>query len=53
MIHPKILLDTDYEVTSEVVDIVDKGPGKGCLIVNRMCGYLINEKGERDLAYVT
>ena len=53
MIHDRIKLDTDYHVEAELIDMVDKGPGKGVLFVHRISGYLINQKGERDLAYYT
>ena len=53
MIHDRIKLDTDYHVEAELIDMVDKGPGKGVLFVHRISGYLINQKGERDLAYFT
>ena len=36
-----------------MIDFIDKGPGKGLIFVNRTSGYLINEKGEKDLAYYT
>ena len=51
MVHDKIETDTDYEITSECIDCIDKGPDKGCIIVLRISGYKINEKGERDLAF--
>ena len=51
MLHDKIEIDTDYEIVSECLDIVDKGPDKGCIIVLKISGFKIKEKGEKDLAF--
>lgn len=47
MLHDKIEIDTDYEIVSECLDIVDKGPDKGCIIVLKISGFKIKEKGEK------
>jgi hypothetical protein len=51
MIHNKIRVGVNYKVESEVIDIIDRGEGKGAFIIYRISGYLINEKGQKDLAY--
>ena len=36
---------------SELIDIIDKGNKKGAVLVDRVTGYLVNEKGEESKAY--
>jgi acyl dehydratase len=51
MVHKRIEVGAKYRVRNEVVDIIDRGDKKGTFIINRMNSYLVNEKGEEDLAY--
>lgn len=51
MIHPKLKVNAKYEVESEVIDIIDRGEGKGVFLVDRISGYLVDENGKRNLAY--
>jgi hypothetical protein len=38
-------------VRSEIIDIIDKGDKKGAVLIDRITGYLVNEKGEESPAY--
>lgn len=51
MVHTKLKAGAKYHVESEVIDILDRGEGKGVFVVDRISGYLIGENGEKSLAY--
>ncbi len=51
MIHSKLRVGGSYKIESEVVDVIDRGEGKGTFLVDRLSGYLVNEKGEKSLAF--
>lgn len=36
---------------AELIDIIDKGNKKGAVLISRITGYLVNEKGEESAAY--
>ena len=46
MIHKKLEIGAKYVVRSEIIDIIDKGAKKGAVLISRITGYLVNEKGE-------
>lgn len=50
MIHKRLESGAAYKMRSELIDIIDKGK-KGAVLVNRITGYLVNEKGEESPAY--
>lgn len=51
MVHPTIKPNAEYVISSEAIDVIDRGEGKGAFIVYRVFGHLIDEKGEKQLAY--
>lgn len=51
MIHKRLENGGTYRMESELIDIIDKGNKKGAVLVDRVTGYLVNEKGEESKAY--
>lgn len=51
MIDPKIRVGTNYQIESQMIDIVDRGEGKGAFLTTRVSGYRIDDKGQKHLAY--
>lgn len=51
MIHKRLENGATYNVRSELIDIIDKGDKKGAVLIDRITGYLVNEKGEESPAY--
>ena len=51
MIHKSLENGATYRVRSELIDIIDKGDKKGAVLIDRITGYLVNEKGEESPAY--
>ena len=45
MVHPSIKENTKYYVELELLDVIDRGHGKGIFMVNRLSGYELKEKG--------
>lgn len=50
MIHKRLESGASYRMRSELIDIIDKGK-KGAVLVNRITGYLVDEKGGESPAY--
>jgi hypothetical protein len=46
MLHKKLEIGGKYVIRSEIIDIIDKGAKTGAVLISRLTGYLINEKGE-------
>ena len=38
MVHTKLKVNAKYQVESEVIDIIDRGEGKGVFLVDRLSG---------------
>jgi hypothetical protein len=51
MIHKRLESGATYKIKAELIDIIDKGDKKGAVLVSRITGYLVNEKGEESPAY--
>ncbi len=51
MVHKSLENGGTYRMESELIDIIDKGNKKGAVLIDRIKGYLVNEKGEESLAY--
>lgn len=39
MVHPKLKVGAKYEVQSEIIDVLDRGEGKGVFLVDRISGF--------------
>ena len=50
MIHER-LQQGKYRMEGQLIDIVDKGNKKGAVLVSRITGYHIDEKGQETPAY--
>lgn len=51
MVHPKLKVGAKYEVQSEIIDVLDRGEGKGVFLVDRISGYEVDAQGNKSLAY--
>jgi hypothetical protein len=51
MIHKSLENGATYRVESELIDVIDKGDKKGAVLIDRITGYLVNEKGVESPAY--
>ena len=50
-IHNEIDINSTYRVTEELIDVADKGKGKGAVLMERINSYKLDKEGKEDLAY--
>lgn len=51
MIHKRLENGATYKISSELIDIVDKGNKKGAVLIDRITGYLVGDKGQESPAF--